>query len=164
MNITLIAAIGKNRELGKNNGLIWYIPEDLKFFKENTTGKKIIMGMNTLKSLPRLLPNRKHIVLTHQEVDLDPQIEVMHSLDELLNYISSLGEEEVMVIGGGQVYSLMMEYADKLLITEIDKEYDADVYFPEITTSSWDKEVLSNHQHEDLEYSHVVYTRKKVLK
>ena len=162
-NITLIAAIGKNRELGKDNGLIWYIPEDLKFFKENTIGKNIVMGMNTLKSLPRLLPNRKHIVLTRQNVILDPQIVVVHSVDELLQYLSMINEE-VMVIGGGQVYSLMMEYADKLVLTEIDKESDADVYFPEISTSCWDRNVLSNHQYEDIDYSHVVYTRKRVLK
>ena len=163
MNITLIAAVGKNRELGKDNGLIWYIPEDLKFFKENTMNKQIIMGMNTLKSLPRLLPNRKHIVLTRQEVNLDPSVLVVHSVEELLEYLSSV-DEEVMVIGGGQVYSLMIDYANKLLLTEIDKEFDADVYFPLINSSDWDKEILSSHNYENMEYSHVAYTRKREKK
>ena len=163
MNVTLIAAVGKNCELGKNNDLIWYIPEDLKFFKENTIGKNIVMGMNTLKSLPRLLPNRKHIVLTRQDVELDSQIVVVHSVDELLSYIASVNEE-VMVIGGAQVYSLMIPYANKLLLTEIDKEANADVYFPEFSLSEWNREVLSNYSHENIDYSHVVYTRKKVLK
>lgn len=162
-SITLIAAIGKNRELGKNNGLIWYIPGDLKFFRENTIGKNIVMGMNTLKSLPKLLPNRKHIVLTRQDVLLDSQVVVVHSLEELLEYLSNI-DEEIMVIGGGQIYSLMMEYADKLLLTEIDKECNADVYFPEFSVSEWDREVISSHQHEDIGYSHVAYTRKRVKK
>ena len=92
MNITLIAAVGKNLELGKNNTLIWSIPEDLKFFRDNTIGKTIVMGMNTLKSLPKLLPNRKHVVLTRKNVELDPSIVVVHSIDELLSYIDSLDE------------------------------------------------------------------------
>ena len=159
--ITLIAAIGKNRELGKNNSLIWHIPEDLKFFRDNTINKPIVMGMNTLKSLPKLLPNRKHIVLTHQKVDLGEDVVVIHDIDSLLNYIYSL-DEEVMVIGGAQMYSLMIDYADKLLLTEIDKEYDADVYFPEFINDEWDRDVLSLHTYEDVEYSHVAYTRKRV--
>ena len=161
--LTLIAAVGKNRELGKNNGLIWYLPEDLKFFKENTIGKNIVMGMNTLNSLPKLLPNRRHIVLTRQDIDLGPKVVVMHSVEELLEYLSFI-DEEIMVIGGAQIYSLMMEYADKMLLTEIDKESDADVYFPLINYSEWDREVLSTHQHENIEYKHVSYTRKRVLK
>lgn len=161
--LTLIAAIGRNYELGKNNGLIWYIPEDLKFFKENTIGKNIVMGMNTLKSLPKLLPNRRHIVLTRQDIDLGPQVVIVRSVEDLLKYLSLI-DEEIMVIGGAQIYSLMMKYADKMLLTEIDKESNADVYFPLINYSEWDREVLSTHQHEDIRYSHVAYTRKRVLK
>ena len=81
MNITLIAAIGLNYELGKDNDLIWSIPEDLKFFRENTMDKTIVMGMNTLKSLPKLLPNRKHIVLTSRNIELDSNVIVVHSID-----------------------------------------------------------------------------------
>lgn len=162
-NITLIAAIGKNRELGKNNGLIWHIPEDLRFFKNNTDGKYIVMGMNTLKSLPRLLPNRTHIVLTHQEVCLDPQIIVFHNLEDVLGYINNISSE-VMIIGGGQIYSLFIDYADKMLLTEIDRVYDADVYFPEFSYVDWDRNVLSKNNFNDIEYSHVSYTRKRVKK
>lgn len=160
MNITLIAAIGKNNELGKDNSLIWSIPEDLKFFRENTLEKPIVMGMNTLNSLPRLLPNRRHIVLTHREVSLDPSIIVFHNLEELLQYIESLGEE-VMVIGGAQIYSQMIEYASKMLLTEIDKTVKADVYFPEFSLCDWDRELISSHKYNDIEYTHAVYTRKK---
>ena len=81
MNITLIAAVGKNLELGKDNTLIWSIPEDLNYFRENTMDKTIVMGMNTLKSLPKLLPNRKHVVITRKNVELDSSIVVVHSID-----------------------------------------------------------------------------------
>lgn len=156
--ITLIAAIGKNRELGKNNDLIWRIPEDLKFFKDNTVGRPIVMGLNTLNSLPKLLPNRKHIVLSHIDVYLDSQIVVVRSLEELLKYIENL-DEEVMIIGGAMVYSQMIKYADKMILTEVNKESDADVYFPEFSLDEWNREVLSNHQYNDIDYNHVVYTR-----
>lgn len=161
--ITLIAAIGKNRELGKNNDLIWSIPEDLKFFRDNTVGKPIVMGLNTLNSLPKLLPNRKHIVLSHIDVELDPEIVVVRSLEELLKYIETL-DEEVMIIGGAMVYSQMIKYADKMILTEVNKESAADVYFPEFSLEDWNREVLSVHQYNDIDYSHVVYTREKVEK
>lgn len=161
-NITLIAAIGKNRELGYNNDLIWTIPEDLKFFRDNTIGKQIVMGMNTLNSLPKLLPDRKHIVLTRREVELNPKILVFHSIDELLCYADSL-DKEVMVIGGAQIYSQMIEYADKMLLTEIDDEALADVYFPEFSIEDWDRELISNHKYENIDYSHVMYRRKKKI-
>lgn len=160
MNITLIAAVGKNLELGRDNTLIWSIPEDLKFFRDNTIGKTIVMGMNTLKSLPKLLPNRKHVVLTRRNVELDPSIVVVHSIDELLSYIDSL-DEEVMIIGGAQIYSQMIGYANKMLLTEIDDSCDADVYFPSFSLDDWNREVIGEHQYEDINYSHVVYTRKK---
>lgn len=160
-NITLIAALGKNRELGLDNNLIWKIPEDLKFFRENTMGKYIVMGMNTLNSLPKLLPGRKHIVLTSKDIELDPKIRVVHSIDELLEYINSI-DEEVMVIGGASIYKQMIEYANKMILTEIDDESKADVYFPEYSLDDWDREIISNHKYNDIEYNHVVYVRKRV--
>lgn len=160
MNITLIAAIGKNHELGKDNKLIWSIPEDLNFFRDNTIGKPIIMGLNTLNSLPRLLPNRRHIVLTHREISLDPSIMIFHSIEELLKYLELL-DEEVMVIGGAQIYAQMIEYANKMLLTEINKTAESDVYFPNFSQSDWNRELISSHSYKDIEYKHAVYTRKK---
>ena len=161
MNITLIAAVGKNLELGKDNTLIWSIPEDLNYFRENTVGKTIVMGMNTLKSLPKLLPNRKHVVLTRKNVELDSSIVVVHSIDELLSYIDSL-DEEVMIIGGAQIYNQVIRYANKMLLTEIDDTKDADVYFPSFSLDDWNREVDSKHRYNDINYSHVTYTRKKM--
>lgn len=160
MNITLIAAVGKNLELGKDNTLIWSIPEDLNYFRENTMGKTIVMGMNTLKSLPKLLPNRKHVVITRKNVMLDSSIVVVHSIDELLSYIELL-DEEVMIIGGAQIYSQMIEYANKMLLTEIDDSCNADVYFPCFSLDDWEREINSEHRYNDINYSHVTYTRKK---
>ena len=159
--ITLIAAIGRNRELGYKNDLIWKIPEDLKFFRDNTMGKYIVMGINTLNSLPKLLPGRKHIVLTHREVNLDSSVIVLHSLEELLSYIKLL-EEEVIIIGGASLYGQMIEYADKMLLTEIDSESIADAYFPEIIYDEWDREILSDNSYNDIKYKHVLYKRKRV--
>lgn len=159
-SITLIAAIGKKRELGYNNDLIWKIPEDLSFFRENTLGKSIAMGLNTFNSLPKLLPNRKHIVLTFNDVDLGSEVVVLHSIEELLQYIEKV-DEEVMIIGGAMVYSQMINYADKLILTEIDRESEADVYFPEFSIDDWERKVISNHKYEDIDYSHVIYVRRK---
>ena len=159
MDITLIAAIGKNRELGKNNDLIWNIPGDLKFFRKNTLGKPIVMGMNTLNSLPGLLPDRKHIVLTHRNIELGREIVIVHSIDELLQYIDLLNEE-VMIIGGETLYSQMIGYANKMLLTEIDDSKDCDVYFPEFYPDEWNRDVISSHTYEDIDYKHVLYRRK----
>lgn len=159
--ITIIAAIGKNLELGYNNDLIWKIPEDLKFFRDNTVGKIIVMGLNTFYSLPKLLPNRKHIVLTRKDIKLDESVIIIHSIDELLEYINNI-DEEVMIIGGSMIYNEMITYADKMLLTEIDMSADADVYFPKFSLMDWDREVLSDNQYENINYSHVSYVRKRV--
>ena len=160
-NISMIAAVGKNLELGKNGDLIWPIKEDLQFFKEQTMGKPVIMGMKTLKSLPRLLPGRKHIVLTTQNpTGLDERILLVHSKEELLEYIEKYNSE-VMVIGGASVYEQMLEYADKLILTEIDSEdKEAEVFFPEYRTKEWVGELLCEHNDNTPSYKHLVYRRK----
>lgn len=158
-NLTLIAAIGKNNELGKDNTLIWHFKEDMKFFKENTIGKPIIMGRKTLESLPRLLPNREHIVLTRSNLEI-PGVLVFHSKEDVLNYVSSF-DKEFMVIGGASIYEQFINEADKMLITEIDDECPtADVFFPTIDESCWDKLVLSNKEENNIKYKHMEYVRK----
>lgn len=158
-SITIIAAIGKDNELGYKNDLIWKIPADLTFFKNNTIGKYIVMGMNTLKSLPKTLPNRKYIVLTSKDINLDKSIKIVHSIEELLTYINTL-DSEIMIIGGASIYKQMIKYADKLLLTEIDKNAIADAYFPTFNKEEWDKEIISTNKYNDINYKHVSYTRK----
>ena len=157
-NITMIAAVGKNLELGKNNDLIWHFKEDMKFFREQTMGKPIVMGIKTLESLPKLLPGRKHIVLTTRNLELDSAILVVHSIDELLEKV--IDYPEVMVIGGASIYRQLLEYSDKLILTEIDSDADADVYFPSFDKREWNSEVVGEHIEDDISYKHLVYTRK----
>lgn len=158
-NVTMIAAVGQNRELGKDNKLLWHLPEDLQFFKQQTMGKPIVMGKKTLDSLPRLLPGRMHLVLTHQELEPNDQIIVFHDIDTLVNYIADL-DQEVMIIGGAQVYKEMLEYSDKMILTEVEEAKEADVFFPYFDRSKWNCEEISSHSEGNIHYKHLSYTRK----
>ena len=161
-NITMIAAIGKNNELGKNNDLIWKFKEDMQFFKEQTMGKPMAMGYKTFYSLRggKPLPGRKHIVLTSRNIEENPQITIVRSLEELIKYIEEY-KEEVMIIGGASIYKAMLEYADKLVLTEIDAEdKEADAFFPEFNKEEWNNEILSEHEENNIKYKHLVYKRK----
>ena len=160
----MIAAIGKNNELGKNGDLIWKFKEDLNFFKEQTMGKPMVMGYNTFYSLRggKPLPGRQHIVLTSRDIEPNPQITIIRSVDELLKYIEEYNDE-VMIIGGAKFYSTMMEYADKLILTEIDAEdREADVYFPKFNKEEWNIIDLGEHEEENIRYKHCIYTKKIV--
>ena len=128
--VSIIVAVGKNREIGKDNALLWQIPEDLKHFKSITTGKAIIMGERTFYSIGRALPKRLNIVLS-QNPDLKiPDVTVCGSLDEA---IKAGGEfsDEVFIIGGGSVYAQTIGLADKLYVTQVDKSFEADTFFPD---------------------------------
>ena len=159
-NIALIAAIGKNNELGKDNNLIWKFKEDMRFFRANTIGKPIIMGRKTFESLPGLLPNRQHIILTTKDMDINPEVLVFHSLDNLLDYIDGR-DEEFMVIGGASIYAQTIDYADKLLLTEIDAEdKNADAYFPTFNKDDWDSQELMFFRENNVNCKTYVYKRK----
>lgn len=160
-NVTMIAAIGRNRELGKKNQLIWHLPDDLKFFKEHTMGKDVVMGLNTLNSLPRKLKDRHYVVLTSQGIDADEEWTVVRSMDELLSYIQNK-KEEVMIIGGASIYQQMIPYAERMLLTEIDAEdRKADAFYPEFDKSEWNATVLSTHVSEEgISYKHLEYCKK----
>ena len=157
--ITLIAAIGKNNELGKDNKLIWHFKEDMKFFKDNTMGKYIVMGRKTFESLPHLLPNRKHIVITTRDYKVD-NVEVYHSKQEVLDFIATC-DEEFMVIGGASLYEDFMEDANRMLINEIDAtDKNADTFFPKIHKYEWNSNVLSEQEENGIKYKHLEYKRK----
>lgn len=159
-NITMIAAIGKNRELGKNNDLIWHLKEDMKFFKDQTMGKPIVMGRKTFESLPKLLPGRKHIILTKQKLDVPEEVLLFHNKEDVLDYIKSY-QEEVMIIGGASIYKEFLEDSNKLVLTEIDDEdKTADTYFPYFNKNEWLKEELSTEEENNIKYKHIIYTRK----
>lgn len=127
----MIAAHGKNREIGKDNQMLWKSTEDFDWFKEKTMGKPIIMGSKTHLAIGRLLPGRINIVLTRNK-DFKPlheDVRIYHTIHEVLNDFKD--EKELMVIGGDSIYKQFMPMANRLYITEIDKEYDADSFFPE---------------------------------
>lgn len=158
--ITIIAAVGKNLELGKSNDLIWHLKEDLKFFKEKTIGHKIVMGLNTFNSLPKLLPGREHIILSHQNITIDGTT-IFNNFEELKSYLDSLSEE-IFIIGGASIYKLFIEYADKLILTEIEDICpDADVYFPNFNKEDYEKEEIKTVTENNLTYKHVIYRRVK---
>lgn len=156
---SIIAAIGKNNELGKDNKLIWYLPNDLKFFKNTTMNKKIIMGSNTFKSLGRLLPNREHIVLSSKN-DYPSEVKVFHNINDLLNNYKDI-EEEMFIIGGASIYKEFINIVNKMYLTEVDAECkDADVYFPTFNKNEWNREILSCNEDNGISYKHVLYKRK----
>ena len=160
MSYSIIAAIGKNRELGKDNDLIWHLPNDLKFFREVTNGKTIIMGRKTFYSLPKMLPNRKHIVISSSN-NFNSEVKVYNNLEELLeDYKDS--NEELFVIGGGSIYKLFIDIADNLYLTEIDAEcLDASVYFPEFDKNNYEKTILKENEDNGIKYKHVLYKKLK---
>ena len=159
MSYSIIAAIGKNRELGKDNDLIWHLPNDLKFFRQVTSNHTIVMGRNTFESLPRMLPNRKHIVLTSRD-GLPSEVEVYRELKQILEKYKDT-EEEIFIIGGASIYTQFLEYSSKLYLTEIDAEEEtASVYFPEFDQQQYDREVLQENEDNGISYKHVLYIKK----
>ncbi len=155
--ISIIAAVGKNNELGRGNDLIWHIKEDLKNFKDLTMGKYIVMGKSTYKSLPRHLDGRKYIVLSSSLDNIDDGM-LFKDFNKLLEFVKNL-DEEVMIIGGASIYKLFLPYANKLYLTEIDSEEQADVYFPEFNKDDYTRSVVSNSEVNGLKYSFVIYER-----
>lgn len=156
--ISIIAAIGKNRELGRGNDLIWHIKEDLKNFKNLTMGKYIVMGKNTYESLPKHLEGRQYIVLSSSLSEIENGL-LFNDFNKLLEFIKDI-DEEVMIIGGASIYKLFLPFADKLYLTEIDSEEKADVYFPDFNKEDYECNVVSTNEVDGLKYSFVIYERK----
>ena len=161
--LSTIVAIANNNVIGKDNKLIWHLPEDLKRFKQITTGKNIIMGRKTFESLGRVLPNRKHIILCNDmEMDIDNEnVEILDDISKLDKYINS--NEENFVIGGATIYKLLMPYVNKLYITKINHDFEGDVYFPEIKEAEWkeiSKEKGLKNDENPYEYEYITYVRK----
>ena len=161
--LSIIVAKASNNVIGKDNSLIWHLPEDLKRFKKLTMGHTIIMGRKTFESLGKILPNRKHVILCNDmKMDInDERVEILEDISMLDKYINS--EEENFIIGGATIYRLLMPYANKMYITEIDQEFDGDVSFPEINKKEWEViEVEKGLKDEKnpYDYNYVTYVRK----
>ena len=160
--LSIIVAKAKNNIIGKNNKLLWSLPEDLKRFKKLTTGHTIIMGRKTFDSLGRVLPNRKHIVFT-QNPDFkveNENVEIVHSMLEIKQYIDD--ENENFVIGGAMIYNLLLPYTKKMYVTEINQDFEGDAFFPKINLEDWkiiEKEKGIKNEKNNLEYEYVTYER-----
>lgn len=155
MSVTIIAAVGKNFELGKNNDLIWHFKDDMKFFKETTTNHIVIMGRKTFESLPKALPNRRNIVITSKRDYSAEGAEVVASIYEALDLSKN---EDVFIIGGGQIYKSFLDVADKLYLTEIDDSCEeADTFFPSFDKSKYTRTVLKTNEQDGIQFVHALY-------
>lgn len=139
--LIIIAAIGKNRELGYKGKLIWNIKEDMKFFKENTIGHTVLMGDTTFYSLPKMLENRKHLILTFSNDKFPKDVVVLKSIDEFFDIAKEI-DDDIYVIGGASIYSQFIDYADEILLTEIQDERKADVFFPKFDKNKYKNEII----------------------
>lgn len=133
--ITIIAAIAKNNALGKDNQLLWHLPDDFKRFKNITSGHFIIMGRKTFESFPKPLPNRTHVIISRQKNYSQLNCIVVTSLQKAIEACPK--NEEIFIIGGGEIYNQSIAIADKLDITRVNHSFEADTFFPEIDLTQW---------------------------
>lgn len=137
--LSIVAAVAENNIIGKDNSLLWSLPEDLERFKRITSreSKTMIMGRKTFESINRILPGRKHIILTRNNLFNvnDENVKIIHSLDTLKPYIDS--REEYFVIGGGEIYSLLLPYVKKMYLTKVHEEFNGDTSFPNFNENEW---------------------------
>lgn len=163
--MNLIVAVDKNWGIGKDNKLLVSIPSDMKFFRQETTGKVVVMGRKTLESFPNGLPlkNRTNVVLTSDKNYQAKDAVIVHDMEELLEALKEYEQEDIYVIGGGSVYKQMLEYCDVAHVTKIDFGFEADTYFPNLDEDdAWEVTATSEEQtYFDLEYAFVKYERKK---
>ncbi len=153
--ITIIAACSKNRVIGKDNSLIWRLPEDLKRFKSLTTGRNVLMGRKTFESIGKPLPNRTNIVVTRDKSYKKEGILVYNSYTEVLPIF-----RDIVVIGGGEIYQQMIQFADIIELTLIDKEFDGDTLFPIIDMNQWGEVNRESNNNGEFDYHFITYKRK----
>ena len=165
MIISLIAALTRNRVIGRNNDLPWHLPDDMKYFMQTTKGHHVIMGRKNYDSIPekfRPLPNRTNLVVTRQKNLILSQCTVVNSLEEAVDIARKAGEPELFIIGGAAIYQLGMPLARRLYLTEIEAELEGDTYFPAFNQAEW-KEVSRRHHPTDerhaFPFDFVIYER-----
>lgn len=133
--LSIMVAMGKDRTIGKDNDLPWHLPNDLKYFRETTTGHSIIMGRKTHESIGKALPNRRNIVLTRDPAYQADGCVVTHTIEETMQLVQD--EDEAFVIGGAEIIQLFLSRADRLYLTYIDEEFDGDVFLPPLADEDW---------------------------
>jgi len=135
--LTIIAAAAENNALGKDNDLIWHLPDDFKRFKKLTTGHHIIMGRKTFESFPKLLPNRTHVIITRKKNYAPEGCVVVNNLEDAIKVAKN--DEQPFIIGGGEIYKLALDYAEKIELTRVHANFEADTFFPESDLKKWNK-------------------------
>lgn len=161
--LSIVVAISENNVIGKNNKLLWHIPEDMKRFKELTTGHTIIMGRKTFESIGKVLPDRRHIILTRDSeyVVNNENVDIVNDINELDSYIDET--EENFIIGGAIIYNQLIKRADKVYMTKIHKVFDGDAYFPKLSETEWKeverKQGLKNEKN-PYDYEYITYFRR----
>jgi dihydrofolate reductase len=137
--LSAIVAMAENRAIGKDNKLLWHIPEDLKHFKNTTMGKPMIMGRKSFESLPGMLPGRPHIVISRSMVlaHESDQFHGVQSIKDAIELASTLNQEEIFITGGGEIYKQTLGMLDRLYLTIVHHEYDGDTFFPAIDWDQW---------------------------
>lgn len=141
MKLALIWAMARNRTIGRNNALPWYLPEDLKYFKRVTLGKPVIMGRKTWESIGRPLPGRTNIVITRDAAFQPDGVRVVHSLEQALALAEKIclldGGDEAIVMGGAEIYALALPHADRLYLTQVHADVEGDAHFPPLDLTQW---------------------------
>jgi len=156
--ISIIVAVARNWAIGMNNQLLWHIPGDFRWFKKHTAGHPVVMGKRTWESLPlKPLPGRKNVVITDDPHDCFPGTICVGSIEAAVNQMDATGEN--FIIGGGMVYRQFLPMAQKVYLTVIDKEFDADVWFPELDPMEWKEIYRQEHLENEPGYTFLIYER-----
>ncbi|MEM9859797.1 MAG: dihydrofolate reductase [Bacteroidota bacterium] len=167
MKISMIAAVAENGVIGKDNDLVWSLPDDMKFFMRTTSGHPVIMGRKNYESIPekyRPLPKRKNIIITRQSDYKAEGAYVVNSLKEAISSALEGNSEEVFIIGGGQIYEMGLDIADTMYITEIHETFEGDTYFPDYDQSRWEETERTPHDTDERHqyaFDFVTYKKKK---
>ena len=160
MTITDVVAIAENHAIGKNNQLLWYLPADLKHFKNITTGHTVIMGRKTYESVGKPLPNRRNIIITRQDITIEG-CEVVKSIEDALALCAD--EDEVFIVGGAEIYRQSMHLTNRIYLTVVHQKFDADSFFPEIHYDEWLETEQEDHEPDEknkLPYSFITLERR----
>ncbi|HEY8784540.1 MAG TPA: dihydrofolate reductase [Mucilaginibacter sp.] len=160
MIVTQVVAISENHVIGKDNKLLWYLPNDLKHFKEITTGHTIIMGRKTYDSVGKPLPKRRNIIITRQHITIEG-CEVVNSIEAALELCKD--EQQVFIVGGAEIYKQSLHLTDRICLTIVHKEFEGDSFFPEINKQEWKEVAREDHQPDEknsLPYSFITLEKR----
>ena len=156
--ISIIVAVARNWAIGLNNHLLWHIPEDFKWFRKHTAGHPVVMGRRTWESLPlKPLPGRINVVITDDPTDCFPGTICVNSIEEAVNQMDTGGEN--FIIGGGMVYRQFLPLAQKVYLTMVDREFNADVWFPELDSREWKETYREEHLKDEPGYTFLIFER-----